>query len=55
MNQYKEEYFEKPFEFMPERWIQNQNVPPFTYVPFSAGERNCIGQYLAKMESKILI
>jgi len=21
MNMYKEEYFEKPFEFMPERWL----------------------------------
>ncbi len=28
---------------------------PFTYVPFGGGERNCLGQHLAKIEGKIVI
>jgi cytochrome P450 family 4 len=34
------EVFEKPDEFIPERFLKN--IPPFAFVPFSAGQRNCI-------------
>ena len=27
----------------------------FTYVPFGGGERNCLGQHLAKIEAKIIL
>ena len=55
MNQYKPEYFEKPYDFIPERWLKNEPLPPYVFIPFSAGQRNCIGQYLAKIQAKILI
>jgi len=34
---------------MPERWLEDKKIEPYTFVPFSGGERNCIGQYLARI------
>lgn len=47
--------------FEPERWINKNNEMfynqknPYDFIPFSHGERNCIGQHLALMETKILM
>jgi len=50
-------YFEDPREFKPERWLikKEQDLEPFVFIPFSAGPRNCIGQHMAMIESKIII
>eukprot|EP01017_Pseudomicrothorax_dubius_P037469 TRINITY_DN5494_c0_g1_i2.p1 TRINITY_DN5494_c0_g1~~TRINITY_DN5494_c0_g1_i2.p1 ORF type:complete len:149 (-),score=13.88 TRINITY_DN5494_c0_g1_i2:136-582(-) len=52
--------FPDPWEFRPERWVAEENsrdleLHPFRYIPFSAGQRNCIGQHLAILEGKIVI
>jgi cytochrome P450 len=36
--------FPKPEEFIPERF-ETEQANPFTYIPFSAGMRNCIGEH----------
>ncbi|KAK8768427.1 hypothetical protein V5799_015108 [Amblyomma americanum] len=41
--------------FIPERFMDNRNISPYAYVPFSAGSRNCIGQKFAQLEEKILL
>lgn len=43
----------KPERFLEERTMEKQN--PFTYIPFSAGPRNCIGQKFAFYELKSIV
>jgi len=54
--QFDEKYFPDPYEFNPRRWLgNNQKTDPYAYTPFWAGPRNCNGQHLAIMESKIIL
>ncbi|XP_063687981.1 cholesterol 24-hydroxylase-like [Bolinopsis microptera] len=50
-------YWENPSVFTPDRFSgeSGKNIRPFTYMPFSAGLRNCIGKNFAMLEMKILL
>jgi len=48
--------YEDPEKFKPERWLdKGKKADPFVYLPFSAGQRNCIGQHLAQIEAKMTV
>lgn len=51
-------FFPKPECFIPERFVDGScynATNPFSYAPFSAGPRNCIGQKFAIMEEKVIL
>ncbi|KAI5068740.1 hypothetical protein GOP47_0017085 [Adiantum capillus-veneris] len=40
-------YYKNPQAFNPDRWAEGQKAPPLmSYIPFTAGPRQCIGQSL---------
>lgn len=50
-------YFERPDDFVPERWAGEsiQSLPKYAYFPFGGGPRQCIGNYFAMMEIVLLL
>lgn len=50
--------YEDPEVFRPERFEDGKpatDTNPFSYIPFSAGPRNCIGQKFATLELKSIV
>ncbi|KAI1825848.1 cytochrome P450 [Xylaria intraflava] len=53
-----EVYGDTANDFMPERWLQNDNapeIPPSAWRPFERGPRSCIGQELANLEARLVV
>ncbi|KAJ0117029.1 cytochrome p450 [Diaporthe amygdali] len=55
-----EEYWERPEEFLPERWMTRDESDPLhprknAWRPFELGPRNCIGQELAQVEMRAIL
>uniref|UniRef100_A0A7S3D1L9 Cytochrome P450 n=1 Tax=Palpitomonas bilix TaxID=652834 RepID=A0A7S3D1L9_9EUKA len=48
-------YWDEPDKFKPERFGADTKIENFSYSPFSAGRRNCIGQKLAMIEAKLIL
>ncbi|KAI3339561.1 cytochrome P450 [Ustulina deusta] len=42
-------------EFRPSRWENDYSPPPFTFMPFGAGPRQCLAQQKATMETSYII
>jgi cytochrome P450 family 628 len=55
--QHDERYFEKPHEWVPERWTSRPEMVKDrrAYLPFSMGRTVCAGKYFALMEMKVVV
>ncbi|KAI1266568.1 cytochrome P450 [Xylariaceae sp. FL1019] len=42
-------------EFRPSRWENDSSPPPFTFMPFGAGPRQCLAQQKATMETSYIL
>jgi hypothetical protein len=51
------QYFSEPDQFKPERFLEENRdrMVPYTYLPFGAGPRNCIGTRFALLEAKMAL
>jgi cytochrome P450 len=49
--------FPEPESFKPERWLggARSKLPRCSYLPFSTGPRNCLGEHFAMMESILVL
>lgn len=50
-------WFDRPTEFRPGRWTDDEieKRPKYSYFPFSAGVRNCIGEQFAWQEAILIL
>ncbi|XP_073823702.1 cytochrome P450 CYP12A2-like [Musca autumnalis] len=57
-----ERYYPRANEFLPERWLRQENGPtetslkpnsPFVFLPFGFGPRSCIGRRIVEMEIEL--
>jgi cytochrome P450 len=56
MTQRDPKYWKEPNSFIPQRWMDEKTERhPFSFVPFSAGSRNCIGKNFAMQEAIIAL
>jgi cytochrome P450 len=51
------QYWPDPERFDPERFTPEESAkrPPFAFIPFAAGHRNCIGGSMAMIELKMIV
>ena len=51
------EHWNDPLVFDPSRFDKDRSIgrSRFAYIPFAAGHRNCIGSYMAMMQSKLVV
>jgi cytochrome P450 len=47
--------YRDPHEFRPERWLEDGEAEPYTYIPFGGGVRRCIGAAFAQLEVKVVL
>jgi cytochrome P450 len=57
VNHHDARYFPNPDEFQPDRWLNGlaKQIPKYAYYPFGGGQRVCIGNTFALMESAIIL
>jgi len=50
----RRDFFPEPDRFYPDRWFSDEQ-PPFAFIPFGGGARQCIGEDFALKEASIVL
>lgn len=53
--QRSDKHFDKPDDFIPERFIDPQKERSFSFLPFSKGQRRCIAELFAMSEMAVIL
>ena len=53
--QNSDEFWDNPTELDPERWKEGFTPEPYTYLPFLAGPRGCLGKHFAMLTMKLAL
>jgi Cytochrome P450 len=48
-------WFPEPLQFRPERWLEGEERPKFSFFPFGGGQRVCVGNHFARMEAVLVL
>ena len=50
-----EKYYPNPFKYNPERFSEENkdSIPPYAYIPFGLGQRDCLGKRFGIMQVKL--
>lgn len=51
----REDLYDDPLTFNPDRWINMEHRNYYGFIPFSAGPRSCVGRKYAMLKLKILL
>jgi cytochrome P450 len=49
------DYWQDPARYDPERFAPGVKHPPYTFLPFGGGPRNCIGAAFAQVEGRVVL
>ena len=52
---HREDLWEDPLTYKPERFLNADENEGFRFLPFIQGPRNCLGQYLALLEARVVL
>ena len=52
---HREDLWEDPLTYKPERFLDIDENEGFKFLPFIQGPRNCLGQYLALLEARVVL
>jgi cytochrome P450 len=48
-------FWDNPEEFQPERWLGGKKQVKYSYIPFGAGKRSCIGGAMSQVENTMAL
>jgi cytochrome P450 len=52
---FQEQHYDKPLEFLPERFLENRNPQPRVHGLFGGGSHVCLGQPLARVQEPLVL